>query len=257
MAQTTLTDQIADELRKRIASGELPPGEKLPSEAQIGEEFGVSRITVRRALDLLQKEGLILARTGIGRIVRKHLVLDTHPMTYERLDRPKDQDSYIAAARAQGREPSTQFEMRVELPPADVAQRLKVGDDELVCVRQVTRYVNGDVWALQLSYYPMDVANKAGLVTPHDVAKGTVRAMSEAGFHEVGYVDVITARVPTPQEARDLEMEAGTALIVHTRTTGAAKRPVRCTVTRFPADRNRLIYQIDDVSGIADAAEVR
>ena len=61
--------QIADVLRSRIISGDLAPGDTLPSEAALGQEFGVARTTVRRALAELESERLIRALPGTGRVV--------------------------------------------------------------------------------------------------------------------------------------------------------------------------------------------
>lgn len=61
--------QIAETLRGRIARGELAPGAPVPSEAALGQEFGVSRTTIRRALALLEAERLVRALPGTGRIV--------------------------------------------------------------------------------------------------------------------------------------------------------------------------------------------
>lgn len=61
--------QIADALRSRVSSGELATGEVLPSESALGQEFGVSRTTVRRALAELEAERLIKALPGTGRVV--------------------------------------------------------------------------------------------------------------------------------------------------------------------------------------------
>ncbi|MDI3344352.1 GntR family transcriptional regulator [Streptomyces sp. AJ-1] len=58
---------IADALRKEIREGRIKKA--LPSESQLMREHGVARTTVRRALDVLQKEGLIFSEPGVGRIV--------------------------------------------------------------------------------------------------------------------------------------------------------------------------------------------
>jgi DNA-binding GntR family transcriptional regulator len=68
-AQWGTYQQIADSLRSRIDSGEFAPGGALPSESALGEEFGVARTTVRRALATLEKERLIKALPGTGRVV--------------------------------------------------------------------------------------------------------------------------------------------------------------------------------------------
>jgi GntR family transcriptional regulator len=57
---------IADQLRSRIISQRLAAGATLPSETHLREEFGVSRATIRRALDLLRAEGLVVREPGVG-----------------------------------------------------------------------------------------------------------------------------------------------------------------------------------------------
>jgi hypothetical protein len=50
----------------------------------------------------------------------------------------------------------------------------------------------------------MDITQEAGLLAPHDLPGGTVRAMAEHGHIEVGYRDELTTRMPTPEEAQTL-----------------------------------------------------
>lgn len=64
-------EQISDWLRDRIREGAYQPDEQLPSESQLGERFDVSRITVRRALQTLEGEGLIYRRQGLGSFVAR------------------------------------------------------------------------------------------------------------------------------------------------------------------------------------------
>ncbi len=61
---------IVDTITRRIASGIYPPGSRLPSEAQFCAEFRVSPMTLRRALNILLDQGLILAEKGRGTFVR-------------------------------------------------------------------------------------------------------------------------------------------------------------------------------------------
>jgi DNA-binding GntR family transcriptional regulator len=62
--------RIATELRQKIDDGELRPGEQVPSVTKIGETYGVSRGTARRALDLLKEWGLTEATPGWGTFVK-------------------------------------------------------------------------------------------------------------------------------------------------------------------------------------------
>ena len=63
--------QIADQLRSAIQNGRLNEGERLPSEAQLIDHYGVARMTVRNALQILETEGLTRAEHGRGVYVRK------------------------------------------------------------------------------------------------------------------------------------------------------------------------------------------
>ena len=58
--------EIAAALRERIQSGAIAQGGMLPSESTLSDEFGVSRVTVRRALEVLREEGVVTARQGLG-----------------------------------------------------------------------------------------------------------------------------------------------------------------------------------------------
>ena len=66
----SLSDQVTEALLSRIESGRLKPGEKLPPEAALASEFGVSRTVVREAISRLKQEGLVESRQGSGVFVR-------------------------------------------------------------------------------------------------------------------------------------------------------------------------------------------
>lgn len=67
-----LADRLVESLRRKIASGELPPGSKLPTEHQLSGEFGVSRTVVREAVTRLAADGLVVPRQGAGVFVSDH-----------------------------------------------------------------------------------------------------------------------------------------------------------------------------------------
>jgi GntR family transcriptional regulator len=71
LSDVPLTDQLARIIRDAIGSGELPAGQKLPTEAELADMHDVSRITVRRALAQLEKDGLIFGAQGRGWFVRR------------------------------------------------------------------------------------------------------------------------------------------------------------------------------------------
>ena len=65
-----LSDQIAEQLRSRIAAKQYLPGEKLPVEAELASQFGVSRITIREAVRKLDIMGIVEVRQGAGTFVK-------------------------------------------------------------------------------------------------------------------------------------------------------------------------------------------
>jgi GntR family transcriptional regulator len=76
--QQPLYQRIADDFAARIASGVLKVGERLPSERQMADDLGYSRMTARQALKVLERRGLVETRTGRGAFV-------AHPQIEQRL----------------------------------------------------------------------------------------------------------------------------------------------------------------------------
>ena len=64
--RTIRYQQIAENLRERLVAGNFVAGRMLPSESELSAEFSASRVTVRRALEVLRDEGLVSARQGFG-----------------------------------------------------------------------------------------------------------------------------------------------------------------------------------------------
>jgi GntR family transcriptional regulator len=74
-ARKTLTDIAQNELRQAITGGTFRPGSQLPTEAELCEMLSVSRTVVREALRVLEDEGLVTRRHGVGTFVRNHPIL--------------------------------------------------------------------------------------------------------------------------------------------------------------------------------------
>ena len=66
VAPARLSDRVADQLTRRIDSGEFAPDQRLPTEQQLSERFGVSRTVVREAVSRLKSMGLLTSRQGAG-----------------------------------------------------------------------------------------------------------------------------------------------------------------------------------------------
>ena len=142
--------QIADQLREAIRRGTFPEGEKVPSEAKLMEHYGVARMTVRQALQVLQSEGLVIAQHGRGVFVRnrppvRRLASDR----FARQHRTRGKAAFIAETEQAGGKPTVDS-IRIEEieAPEDVAGRLEMEKPELVIVR---RNVHGLTGCMPLS----------------------------------------------------------------------------------------------------------
>jgi GntR family transcriptional regulator len=114
----SLRHQLAQELRDRIRSGELAPGDKLPSEPELAQDRGVARSSMRAAITVLEEEGLIRRRQGSGTYV-------THrPALQNDLSRNFGVSELIAST---GLKPGTAEEScELVAAPASVAEALDV-----------------------------------------------------------------------------------------------------------------------------------
>ena len=123
--------QVIEELRRRIESGEYPPGSLLPSEHQLTEEFQIARPTVVRALRVLRQDGWIETQQGKGSFVRGRPALaglESARHGQAELDRDET------------REAGEPVETAMVKPPARIAALLDVSPDEaMLCRRRLVR----------------------------------------------------------------------------------------------------------------------
>jgi GntR family transcriptional regulator len=243
--------QIADSLRSAIAAGTYSPGTQLPSERELGEQFGAARNTVRLGLGVLVGEGLIFGERGRGYFVRDRVPLTYYASRSENLLRPEPStvgDSFNSDVRDAGRAPRAEFTLKLEPASAYVAKCLRLDEGASTVLRSVLRFVDAAPWSIQNTWYPMDIAEGTKIIAPSDIEEGTTRYLATLGYVQVGYWDEWTTRMPTPDESRELELGPGTPVLVCLRTAYTEERPVRVTETIFAGDRNRIVYENGDLS---------
>lgn len=108
-------------------------------------------------------------------------------------------------------------------------------------------------WSLQTSYYPRRLARDGAdrLFDPEDITEGTVKYLEESlGIKQTGYRDWITVRAPNPNEVTFFRLPSDGRIPVFEifRTAfDQTGKPMRVTVTIFPADRNQFIIDVGDV----------
>ena len=252
--------KIADDLRKRIESGEIAPGSQLPTELELRERYqNASRNTVRDAIKWLTSRGLVRTQPGRGTFVVDRIdpfVVDLTPQLQKPgLGGGEDVEyasSYARNVRSAGRQPSSS-EPRVEIQAAreKISSALQIEDGESVVSRHQQRSIDGRPFSLQTTFYPIRFVEKGAtrLIQAQDIAGGAVPYLEDLlGFREVGYEDRIQVRPPTDVEVRFFGL-AGHVLIMETDRVAfdAEGVPVRFTVTVYPSDRNEFVIRAGEI----------
>jgi len=242
--------QIADDLRAKIADGTLGAGAQIPPEAELTAQYGVARATVRQALSSLVNEGLIVPRAPRGYFVRHRKPIYYRPQTEFR-PQPKtpEMDRFMAEHSAEGRKPRQTIEVGILAPPAVVMERLNLSDGEMAVVRHRVRYLDGEPFNLNDSYYRLDLVQGTEIMYPVDIARGANQVLAEQGYPQVRALDEIYVRMPTPEEAQRLELPPGTPVACHICTGFCPDgTPVRVVVNILPGDRHVLVYERDGMT---------
>lgn len=168
MAQQPMYQQIADDLRTQIESGELAPGDQLPTEMELRDRYSSSRNTIRDAIKRLTSQGLVETRPGQGTFVTRKVdpfvsVLTGDPRSGSGRD---EGAAYLSEVSQQHRSPSkTISKVEIQVPSQEVSRRLRVPPDMHVVSRHESRYIDDIPWSLQTSFYPMNSSLKAPRVS--------------------------------------------------------------------------------------------
>jgi GntR family transcriptional regulator len=210
--ETSKARQIYLLLRDRIASGRLGDGGSLPGEQALAAEHGVSRVTVRRALAELEREGLVSRRRGAGTYVLGDC--GTKPIV-------ADISDVLANLVAMGRETAVRLiEFGYREAPAQIAAALKLKPRERAQFSVRVRLIDGQPF----SYLVTHVPERLGITyTESELATRPLLALLErTGMKVERATQDVTATLASPEVATALDIEVGSPLIGLTRTVFAA-----------------------------------
>ena len=239
--------QIADHLRDVIARRGLAEGEQLPSEAQLMEHYGVARMTIRNALRVLLDEGLVTAEHGRGVYVRarppvRRLASDRFAQRH----RKEGMAAFSVEAAQVGATPQVDMlTVTTARPPAEVAGRLGVADDADVVVRSRRYLLDGRPMETAVSYIPADLAAGTAIADPNLGPGGIYARLEEQGHTLARFTEDVSARMPTPEEARLLALRPGVPVFHLVRTAfDLDGRAVEVCDTVMAADAYQLSYEL-------------
>jgi len=256
MAKQPIYLQIAEDLRRQIDSGALEQGAQLPTEHDLRAKYGASRNTVRDAIARLAEMHLVEATPGKGTFVTKTMepfITDLSPL---RGDGGEESRTYPEQVKEQNREGSAgPLTVVSSKCPDDVASLLGITPDTEVIIRTQERFIDGDLWSVQTSYYPRKWYEEGAgrLLTATDIPEGTLRYLdSLLNLKQVRYEDWLTARPAKEDEPTRFGLPHNAAMFLIYRTGFTAdETAIRVTVTLYPADRNQFRYHFE-LPSVAD-----
>jgi len=232
-----LYQQIQNHLESLIINGQLGPGHQLPSEKELEVQFGVSRVTVRRALQELSIDGKIQTVTGKGSFVLKPKIEPLTALT-----------SFSENMRAQGYKPSYQNAVIFIISPNPKIKGildLKEGENVAYLTREML--ADGLPMAIQDAFFPERIYSRnPELFTPE--------ILNNISFYKVLEIELgvllkraeesVDAAPATEEEARKLNINPGDVVLIIKRTTfDINDQPVEYVKLVFPAERYR--YKVE------------
>lgn len=198
--------QVAEHLEHAIVSHVLPQGAYLDNEIAMAERLGVSRPTMRRAMEQLVDRGLVVRRRGIGtRVVQP------------KVRRPLELTSLYDDLSSGGQAPTTEL-LRCERVPAgpEVAARLGLDEGTEVVHLERLRSARGEPIARMTNHLPGDVVTFAETDL---VGAGLYELLRRSGVRLHSAVQTLGARAATAAEGRLLGEPKGAALLTMERET--------------------------------------
>ncbi|MEV8318280.1 GntR family transcriptional regulator [Streptomyces sp. NPDC059900] len=237
--------RVAGDLRKKIVDGSLPPHTRLPSQARIREEYGVSDTVALEARKVLMAEGLVEGRSGSGTYVRERPVPRRVARTGYRASggsTPFRQEQAEDGARGT-------WESRSEQAEANgmIAERLGIRTgDRVMCTKYVYRDA-GEVMMLSTSWEPLAVTGRTPVMLPEEGPLGgcgVVERMAAIDVVVDNVAEEVGARPGLAEELMSLGGVPGHVVIVVQRTYFASGKPVETADVVVPADRYRIAYHL-------------
>ncbi len=224
--------EIAAALRERIASGAIAPGGMLPSESEMSTEFDVSRVTIRRALEVLREEGSVNARQGLGWFATGAAVSQSLGVlgTIE--------EQMVANGMVSERHV---VEYAFEKATKTVAKALDA--DQVLRVKRVNT-ADGEPFAVVTVWCPAEMGKR---LSRHDVERSPFYELLDVQLKTA--TQTIGADAASADEAKLLEIPVGSPVLRCERVTRDADgRAVLLSHHVFPAHKTNFVVELSSAT---------
>lgn len=238
-------------LRRMIESGECAVGTTLPRITDLTAERGVSAATIRRALEVLEEEGLVRVVRGTGAIVQPPTPARRRIQRGLLVERDPSR-GYVFPAAAHAGEPwEVHGRPRASMEPAPAPVATTLGVDvgaPTLRRRRVTSPAGEPAFQLVDTWLsPQAVADAPRVAEPSTGPGGYLDRLEEADHGPVGWTETTRARLPTSEEAKLLSISAQLPVLELTLVgrSGRTDEVLEVTVRVIPADRVEVMAVLD------------
>lgn len=232
-SSTPLYTQIAKALRLQIQSEELKAGENFPSERELAEQYGVSRMTARQAVQSLRKEGLVYYERGVGTFVTDYK-LDVHN---------RNLNGFSDEMLSLGLVPSSRV-LTLQRKTADeqIEQELHLESDAEVFHLERLRLADNEPMAFEVTFLPTAICPELDKM---DLTKSSLYQILVENYDLKMHHAAESLEAAAADEfiAKQLGIEAGTpVLVVHRVVFSESNQPIESARTTYRADRYRATF---------------
>src|SRR5699024_4355422 len=166
--------QIHNEIRKEIESGKWAVGERIPSERQLSQDFDVSRMTLRQAIQTLVDEGILQRQVGSGTYVDSSKVQEKMSGT----------TSFTEITESKGKKPSSKtVSYNVADPSISELEKLKLKDGDQVLRMERIRYADQQPICFEVATIPIEIVNT---LNKKDITSSLYKALEDKAGLKLG-----------------------------------------------------------------------
>lgn len=194
--------QIHDQIKEKIEKGFWKIGDRLPSERDLSVQFGVSRMTLRQAIQTLADEGILERKIGSGTYVARKKVQE----------KMSGATSFTEIMLSQGREPSSKVvSYFYTAPSSSEMEKLQLKEDEQILRMERIRYADDVAICFEVASIPERLIKN---FSKAEVTSALYKTLEERGHHKIGAANqTISAMLATEQIAEFLQTKRGDAIL--------------------------------------------
>ncbi|WP_099974325.1 MULTISPECIES: GntR family transcriptional regulator [Lactobacillaceae] len=219
--------QIHNQIKEQIEKGKWDVGERIPSERQLADDFGVSRMTLRQAVQTLVDEGILQRQVGSGTYVSSSKVQEKMSGT----------TSFTELTEEQGKKPSsTTVSYHFVDPTVSEMEQLNLNEGDLVLRMERIRYADEQPICFEVTTIPVDLIKD---LSKEDITSSLYKALETKANYKLGNAkQTVSSMLASEKIATLLNVKRGSAILRLRQITELEDgRPFEYVRSQYAGDR--------------------